>query len=487
MGCFVRVGLVVWCFLVLACGGCGSLGVTRIVVEPDVVLSDVSHHPIGINVDYFMDDDAYLQPKVRSTTDALRDMGVKYLRYPGGNKSDSYFFSVPPYEKSQPSLARTGKEAVGGSRAKMLEEYAGFKFDVLDFDEFMEMCRAIGGEPVICVAADEYLVDYPEGCAASTREVLIEHAVEWVRYANIKKKYNIKYWMIGNESWHEQNKNSTPEIYARDVVDFSRAMKAVDASIKIIPNGRTIEWWEKVLPIAVKDIDYLCVSNYPAYDYKDGYATYRDNVKGLLREVNAALRGIDRFTSGADRERLKVIVAEYGSMDWAGKWPHINNMGHNLALFEMTGEQLIQPRVEFSCFWNTRWIRNKEREDSIFDALDKDGNFNANGYGLAIWGNFLAPQMVRTSSTVRVRTFASYDLAAKQLYVYIINKSEAKEAVSLDVKGYAVDSIVQRWEQVGKGPDDTEPVWRKGEIVLANPLELTVPGVSITVVELRLK
>jgi alpha-L-arabinofuranosidase len=463
------------------------LGVTSIVVEPDVVLSDVSHHPIGINVDYFMDDDAYLQPKVRSTTDALRDMGMKYLRYPGGNKSDFYFFSVPPYEKSVPSLARTGKEAVGGSRAKMLEEYAGYKFDVLDFDEFMEMCCAIGGEPVICVAADEYLVDYPEGCAVSTREALIEHAVEWVRYANIKKKYNIKYWMIGNESWHEQNKNSTPEIYARDVVDFSRAMKAVDSSIKIIPNGRTIEWWEKVLPIAVKDIDYVCVSNYAVYDYKDGYATYRDNVKDLLREVNAALKGIDKFTSGADKERLKVIVAEYGSMDWAGKWPHINNMGHNLALFEMTGEQLIQPRVEFSCFWNTRWIRNKEREDSIFDALDKDGNFNANGYGLAIWGNFLAPQMVRTSSTVRVRTFASFDAAKKKLFVYIINKSEEKEVVSLDVKGYTIGSVVQRWEQVGKGPDDTEPVWRKGEIVLERPLELTVPGVSITVVELRLE
>ncbi|MHC4719536.1 MAG: hypothetical protein ACYSYT_03570, partial [Planctomycetota bacterium] len=129
----------------------------------------------------------------------------------------------------------------------------------------------------------------------------------------------------------------------------------------------------------------------------------------------------------------------------------------------------------------------KEREDSIFDALDKDGNFNANGYGLAIWGNFLAPRMVRTSSTVRVRTFASFDAAKRKLFVYIINKSEGKEAVSLDVKGHGVESVVQRWEQVGKGPDDTEPVWRKGEILLEDPLELTVPGVSITVVEYRLK
>ena len=95
--------------------------------------------------------------------------------------------------------------------------------------------------------------------------------------------------------------------------------------------------------------------------------------------------------------------------------------------------------------------------------------------------------MVKTSSTVRVRTFASFDAAKRKLFVYIINKSEGKEAVSLDVKGYAIDSVVQRWEKVGEGPDDTEPVWRKSETLLEDPLELTVPGVSITVVELRLK
>ncbi|UCF42247.1 MAG: hypothetical protein JSV99_06435 [Planctomycetota bacterium] len=471
--------------LFLGAGGCGS---TRIVVEPDVVLSDVSHHPIGINVNYFMDDDAYLQPKVRGTTEALRDMGMKYLRYPGGNKSDFYFFSVEPYERSEPTLARTGKEAVGGSRMKALVENREFKYDVLDFDEFMEMCRAIDGVPVICVAADEYLVDYPEGCTWSDRETLIKHAVEWVRYANIKKGYGVKYWMIGNECWHENNENSTPEIYARDVVDFSRAMKAVDPSIKIIANGRKTDWWQKVLPICAKDIDYLTVSNYPVFEYKRGYLSYRDKEVDLLREVNVALDAIERFTSGEDRERLKVTVAEFGSMDWARSWAHINNMGHNLALFEMAGRQLELPKLEFSCFWNTRWIHNREREDSIFDALDKDGNFNANGYGLAIWGNFLAVKMVRTSSTVRIRSFASYDPDTKQLFVYIVNKSGGEEAVRLDLRGYSVDSVLQRWEQIGEGPEDTEPVWRENRSGLdTGSLEFSVAGTSITVIEFRLR
>ncbi len=55
-----------------------------ILVYPDSVLNDVSSHPVGINVDYFMDDDNYLKPAIR-TADALKAMGIKYLRYPGGN------------------------------------------------------------------------------------------------------------------------------------------------------------------------------------------------------------------------------------------------------------------------------------------------------------------------------------------------------------------------------------------------------------------
>ena len=452
-------------------------------IDPADVLADVSHHPLGINIDYFMDDDAYLK-HARSTADALKAMGAKYLRYPGGNKSDFYFFSSPPYEKSRPALARTGKEAVGG-RHKMLENYSAFKYDCLDFDEFIQLCRQIDAVPVICVAADEYLVDYPPDCTVSDRDTLIEHAAEWVRYANIKKKYDVKYWMIGNETWHEQNKNSSPEIYARDVVDFSKAMKAVDPTIKIIPNGRNEDWWQIVLPITADHIDVVCVSNYPVYNYENGYADYRDKPPDLSKQTDIAIASLDKFLPPQRAKQIKVIIAEYGSMDWAKKWPHINNQGHNLASFEMTGLLLNNPRVEFSQFWNTRWIHNLEKEDSIFDALDKNNNFNANGFGLAIFGNHLAKFMVKTSSTLHVRTFASFDPDKNRLFVYIINKAQEQKTVTLDITGRSVDSVTQAWELVSTGPEDTNPIYRQKQIDDKN--RFTVEPVSITLIELKLK
>lgn len=481
------------CFLTITCSltillqGCvGSDGDRTIIqVYPDSVISDVSNHPVGINIDYFMDDHNYLKPK-RDIATALKEMGVKYLRYPGGNKSDFYFFSRPPWEKSEPALARTGKGAVGG-RGKMLKNnYTEFAVDVMDFDEFMELCQEIDAEPVITVAADEYLKDYPEGSTWSDRETLIQHAAEWVRYANVKKKYGVKFWMIGNESWHKQNENSTAEIYAKDVVDFSKAMKMVDPSIYIIPNGNSVEFCDTVLAIAKDHIDYFSISNYPIYEYKDGYASYRDTLQDLMHPVERALTSIEK--AGLKNE-LKLIIAEYGPFDWGRYWPMVNDQGHNLCNFEMTGEQLLVQDIDFSCFWNTRWINNDSIDNSVYDALDKEGNFNANGLGLMIWGNYLGDQMVKTTSTVHIRSFASVVPVEYRLYIYLLNKTSEVKSVRLNIEGSLVKKIEMVKELVGNGPGDVEPVWRDypEKIIKSDLTALKLSGTSITLLDIRFR
>jgi alpha-L-arabinofuranosidase len=452
-------------------------------IYPDSILNDVSRHPIGINLDYFMDGDRYPNGQ-RVTTDALKKMGIKYLRYPGGDKSDLNLFSVPPYERSVPTLARTGKGAVD-DYVYILKDYKNFKYDVLDFDEFMTMCSELHAEPVIVVPADSYLKKYPPGCTWTDRESLIKNAVEWVRYANIKKRYRIKYWMVGNECWNPNNVNSTAEIYAQDVLDFSKAMKAVDPSITIAANGNNADYFKPVIQKAGDAIDYLTLSNYPVWDYHRGYFTYRDTLQNLTEPIDRAMKAIDLYATEEQKKKLKIIIAEYGPFDWANKWPHINDMGHNLANFEMTGEQLLRPEVEFSCFWNTRWIENDTSKNSVFDALDKNGNFNANGYGLMIWGKYLGDKMLKTTSTVYLRSFASVIPAEKKLYVYVVNKNEKPQSIQIDVESSKIKSLIQARELFGKNPDDCEPVWQKRE--MSNSSNLEVKGTSITVIEYQLK
>ena len=100
------------------------------------------------------------------------------------------------------------------------------------------------------------------------------NAVEWVRYANIRKKYNVQYWEIGNENWH--NKTGTPEELSEIVVEFSQAMKAVDPNIKVGASGKSDTWWKDFLPRTAQHIDFLVVSEYPCWEWR-GYDYYRDH------------------------------------------------------------------------------------------------------------------------------------------------------------------------------------------------------------------
>jgi hypothetical protein len=61
-------------------------------------------------------------------------------------------------------------------------------------------------------------------------------AAAWVKYANVTKKYGIKYWEIGNEMgghWECGGPLNTRD-YARRYIEFYEAMKAADPSITIV-------------------------------------------------------------------------------------------------------------------------------------------------------------------------------------------------------------------------------------------------------------
>jgi hypothetical protein len=91
-----------------------------------------------------------------------------------------------------------------------------------DFETFLAYCDSFPYqvEPVICV---NFGTGTPEEAAA------------WVHYANVVKKRGIRFWQVGNEmdgSWEEGGPVSAA-IYAEKFLLFSKAMKAVDPSIKV--------------------------------------------------------------------------------------------------------------------------------------------------------------------------------------------------------------------------------------------------------------
>lgn len=467
----------------------------QITIEAGTRVADVARRPIGINVNYLLDDDRNRTAALASLADALKAAGVKYLRYPGGEKADGYLWSVPPYTESVPTLARwaagdwpENQEWPSYDRSLVESDGRTFKTDPLSFDEFMAICRDIDCVPTIVVCYDSMYKPAQPGGVAPTREQLLETAREWVRYANLTRGYGVTYWEIGNETWQPHyNGGASAADYARDLIEFSRAMKSVDPSIKIGANGESMDWWKTILSAASPAIDFLAVHNYPAYGW-GSYAHYRDRNPGLTGPVDAARSALAAYAPAADRDRLEIAVTETGPADWTAAWPHDNDAGHALVLFDILGEQLVEPRVTFTQLWNTRWSGNDTATTpSVFDALDRNNTLQATGRAVAIWGQFLKDTMVASSSTTLVKTYATLSPSTGALTVFLINKDTSPRTAAVRVNNLSPSITAERWVFKGRGPDDLYPTWAAYGALSADGSNLSVAldPVSITVLDIR--
>ena len=115
-------------------------------------------------MNYLMDGTYISSNTPSATATALKNMGVKFLRYPGGEKSDNYLWS--PYFHVAPvmTLAGSFRWPSGDSRF-VNSDYTTAKSVVLDFDEFVDTYEQVGAEPMIVCAYD---AAYSESVGNST-------------------------------------------------------------------------------------------------------------------------------------------------------------------------------------------------------------------------------------------------------------------------------------------------------------------------------
>ncbi len=166
----------------------------------------------------------------RDVVRMLADSKLPLLRYPGGNFVSGYRW----------------KEGVGPVHDRPMRLNPAWfvpEYNHVGTDEFMEFCRAVGCEPMICVNAGD-------GTA--------EEAAQWVEYCNgsvetpmgaLRAKnghaepYGVRYWEVGNElygAW--QIGHCPPEEYAERYEKFHHAMRGADPSILLIANGQDEAW-----------------------------------------------------------------------------------------------------------------------------------------------------------------------------------------------------------------------------------------------------
>lgn len=176
-------------------------------------------------------------------------------------------------------------------------------------DEYMALCRQMGWEPVITLT--DYALDKAE---------LPQHLADFVEYLNAPatpqypwamkraqwgnpKPYNVKYFELGNETYHGNHAWQPGRIYSpREYVDYAvssaRAMRAIDPKIRLgivmVPgNGMDFncEWNREVIAGAGPVADFLVlhcygpgIGNMNAGPALRAVLTYPDQLAGRLRD-----------------------------------------------------------------------------------------------------------------------------------------------------------------------------------------------------------
>jgi hypothetical protein len=213
----------------------------------------------------------FVSPAARTT--AAQEAGLTLLRYPGGNWGD----------------------------VNDLMEY--------QLDEAVALARQLGAEPLISVRL---------------ANGSIENAVNLLKYANQTRKYNIKYWSIGNEpslfaTGVADIKGYDTARYNQDWRQFAEALRLVDPSIKLVgpdihqyaadpaarpkdPNGK--DWLEEFLKANGDLVDVVAVHRYPFPKNMQDLIPPKDELLASSEEwdqIIPAMRQVISETTGQDK------------------------------------------------------------------------------------------------------------------------------------------------------------------------------------------
>ncbi len=249
---------------------------------------------------------------------ALKDLDPPILRWPGGNYTSGYHWKWGAGPKNE-RVARKNPH---------WDEFESHHFGTT---EFIEHCRRIGAEPNICV-----------GVGNSEENPTPEEAAAWVRFCNavdgpeaaLRAKagnlepLNVKWWGLGNEcygTWQIGYYKKGAE-YAKDALEFIRAMKNFDDSLKfivVLGDPNFIFWWDKQVlsnDDLIREIDAFAWHHYSQIGDREDRISHTD-ASSELKVVDRILgRLIKKIRAACNRigrdDVIPIAITEWNEYGW---------------------------------------------------------------------------------------------------------------------------------------------------------------------------
>jgi len=206
---------------------------------------------------------------------AVRDLGITILRWPGGNFASGYNWIDGIGPKDQ-------------RPARLDLAWNDLESNRFGTDEFLRYTELLGVEAFICVNLGLGTIDDARHWVEYTNEPQHTYWADQRRRNGREEPYGVKYWALGNEidgPWQMGHKNA--EEYSKFALEAAKAMRAVDPTIKLVASGSSnygADWrlWNRtVLQTLRNQIDYIAPHTYinnRANDFERYLGTAQQNV-----------------------------------------------------------------------------------------------------------------------------------------------------------------------------------------------------------------
>lgn len=246
----------------------------------------------------------------RDVVDAMKELGLKVLRWPGGNFAGEFNWmdGLLPVDMRAPFQSYLGLETQPHTM--------GYDYSEINTDDFIALCREIGAEPFITINP---CWNTPEENAA------------WVEYCNgdastpygklraqrgHQEPYNVQLWSLGNEfGYGHMEGDNTPSGYCQIALENGKKMLEASPNLSLCSSGPypNKEWAElSAKPLA--GISQMISQHYY------GYAPHYTSLATVEEEYNRCLASVSRMRDLLHQSRQWLEPSTRISMDEWNVW-----------------------------------------------------------------------------------------------------------------------------------------------------------------------
>lgn len=447
---------------------------------------------------------------------AVKNMGVTSVRYPGGNFVSCYNW----------------KDGVGPKKERPRKiELAWKSIETNEFgtNEFVNWCKKVEVSPIFTVNlgtkgienAVEFLeyCNFPEGTQYS--EMRRAHGVE--------KPYGIKTWCLGNEMDGEwQVGHKTAEEYGRLAAETGKAMKTLDNEIELIACGSSLaemstcpEWDMTVLDYVYGIADYIALHQYYGGQEKGTleFLAQSEDFDMHIQTIKAAILLTKR--KKRSEQSMKISVDEWGV--WARPSESVNQEleGKAWQIAPAISEQIytVEDALLFASMLMTM-LKNVDVVKIACQSLltnisacimtEQDGGIwfqtiyypfqcmAKYGKGTVLKGVAKGPEYVISTGKkiFYIDHVVVHNKEKREIIAYFVNRHEKQEIeVALEIQGIECTKVIEVWSLHHENVKATNAV-NHDEVRLRNNEEyrleknvckLCVPKLSFTMVRIKVK